>query len=293
MKDISTRAGEFIESDNEREEYKEGANENDYGSIRYYLKDIKDIPLLTSEEEIELGKRISEGDEYARKRMIEGNLRLVFKIAKNYQGNGLSLGDLINEGNIGLIKAVEKFDYTKNYKFSTYGAWWIKSKIMKALTNQGRMIRLPAYQVNRLIHIKKLEKIGYSGEEILSLLKISLEEIMYLQRTKTDSLDSPIFEEKQSDTIRDYVTDFNDSPETLTLKNIAVEEVNNLMNNTLKEREIGIIKMRYGLGGIEEKTLEETRKVYGITKERVRQIEKAALDKMREKAKNTLKNYNN
>jgi RNA polymerase primary sigma factor len=246
-------------------------------TLSIYLEQISKNPVLTKEEEYELGKRISEGDKYARQRMIHSNLRLVVTIAKTYQNAGLPLMDLINEGNIGLMNAVEKFDYERGFKFSTYGCWWIRQAIIRALNNTGRAIRIPPYKANDLMGILKLEKKGTSLEEISRITKISIEEIQYLKSlASTASLDVAVDEEgtKLVELIEDKKVYHSEESIYVT------ESINTLMRQSLNSREIRILNMRYGLNGNPELTLDETGKKEGITRERIRQIQKRAIQKL-------------
>jgi RNA polymerase primary sigma factor len=249
----------------------------------YYWEDIKKLknsaPLLTVEEEFELGKRISEGDEYARQKMIESNLRLVTKIARGYTNRGLSFNDLISEGNIGLIEAVEKYDYLKGYKFSTYAHWWIEQNIRRALSNKSRVIRIPINKLNLLRRVKRLESEGKSLEEIAEFLEKPKERIeKVLLMSSTSSLDVYVNEDGSTlETVIEEDKNYNQE------ESIGIKEAINAIIENLNARERGIIELRYGLNGNEELTLEETGKVFKITRERVRQIQEKAIKKLSRK----------
>jgi RNA polymerase primary sigma factor len=274
-------SGEFSVVEDEELAYskRRGPKSKEKDILFSYLKEVSRNPLLTAEEELELGRKITEeGDMDAKKRMIESNLRLVIKIAKAYRGYGLPFTDLINEGNIGLIKATEKFDYNLGFKFSTYGCWWIRQAIIKALHDTGRTIRLPVNKSNTLREILILEKEGKSLEEISRFKEMPIEEIKYLKSLySTASLDTEVGEEgtKLIELIEDE-KDY-DEKEFIGLK----EDITTLMTQILNVREIKIMNMRYGFNGYESLTLEEVGKRLGITRERVRQIQDRAVKKMR------------
>ena len=257
--------------------------------VRMYLKEIGKVPLLSAEEEIEYAKRMEQGDEEAKKRLAEANLRLVVSIAKRYVGRGMLFLDLIQEGNLGLIKAVEKFDYTKGFKFSTYATWWIRQAITRAIADQARTIRIPVHMVetiNKLIRTSRhlLQQLGRepTPEEIAEEMEIPVEKVMEIQKIAQDpvSLETPIGEEDDSH-LGDFIQD-DDSPAphdsaAYTLLKEQLEEV----MNTLTPREAKVLKLRFGLEDGKARTLEEVGREFEVTRERIRQIEAKALRKLR------------
>ena len=257
--------------------------------VRMYLREIGKIPLLTFDEELDLAKRILEGDEEAKQKLAESNLRLVVSIAKKYVGRGMLFLDLIQEGNMGLIKAVEKFDYTKGFKFSTYATWWIRQAITRAIADQARTIRIPVHMVetiNKLIRTSRnlLQQIGRepTPEEIAKEMEILVEKVVEIQKIAQDpvSLETPIGEEEDSH-LGDFIQD-EDSPAphdaaSYTLLKEQLEEV----MNTLTPREAKVLKLRFGLEDGKSRTLEEVGKEFNVTRERIRQIEAKALRKLR------------
>jgi len=278
----------------------DGINTDD--PVRMYLREIGKIELLTFEEELSLAKRILEGDEEAKQELAESNLRLVVSIAKKYVGRGLLFLDLIQEGNMGLIKAVEKFDYTKGYKFSTYATWWIRQAITRAIADQARTIRIPVHMVetiNRLIRTSRLllQRLGRepSPEEIAEEMDLSVEKVMEIQKIAQDpvSLETPIGEEDDSH-LGDFIQD-EDSPApqdsaSFTLMKEQLEEV----MNTLTPREAKVLKLRFGLEDGRTRTLEEVGKEFKVTRERIRQIEAKALRKLRHPSRSKkLRDYMN
>ena len=265
----------------------DGINVDD--PVRMYLREIGRIPLLTFEEELDLAKRILNNDEEARQKLAESNLRLVVSIAKKYVGRGMLFLDLIQEGNMGLIKAVEKFDYTKGFKFSTYATWWIRQAITRAIADQARTIRIPVHMVetiNKLIRTSRhlLQQMGRepSPEEIAAEMEIPVEKVMEIQKIAQDpvSLETPIGEEDDSH-LGDFIQD-DDSPAphdaaSYTLLKEQLEEV----MNTLTPREAKVLKLRFGLEDGKARTLEEVGREFDVTRERIRQIEAKALRKLR------------
>ena len=257
--------------------------------VRMYLREIGKIPLLSYEKELELAKRILNNDEEAKQELAEANLRLVVSIAKKYVGRGMLFLDLIQEGNMGLIKAVEKFDYTKGFKFSTYATWWIRQAITRAIADQARTIRIPVHMVetiNRLIRTSRhlLQQLGRepTPEEIAKEMDMSVEKVMEIQKIAQDpvSLETPIGEEDDSH-LGDFIQD-EDSPAphdaaSYTLLKEQLEEV----MNTLTPREAKVLKLRFGLEDGKSRTLEEVGKEFNVTRERIRQIEAKALRKLR------------
>ena len=265
----------------------EGVNVDD--PVRMYLREIGRIPLLTFDQELELAKRILEDDDEARQQLAESNLRLVVSIAKKYVGRGMLFLDLIQEGNMGLIKAVEKFDYTKGFKFSTYATWWIRQAITRAIADQARTIRIPVHMVetiNKLIRTSRhlLQQLGRepTPEEIAQEMEIPVEKVVEIQKIAQDpvSLETPIGEEDDSH-LGDFIQD-DDSPAphdsaAYTLLREQLEEV----MNTLTPREAKVLKLRFGLEDGKSRTLEEVGKEFQVTRERIRQIEAKALRKLR------------
>ncbi len=268
--------------------------------VRMYLREIGKIPLLTYEQELELAKRVLENDEEAKQKLAESNLRLVVSIAKKYVGRGMLFLDLIQEGNMGLIKAVEKFDYTKGYKFSTYATWWIRQAITRAIADQARTIRIPVHMVetiNKLIRTSRhlLQQLGRepTPEELAKELEMPVEKVMEIQKIAQDpvSLETPIGEEDDSH-LGDFIQD-EDSPAphdsaAYTLLKEQLEEV----MNTLTPREAKVLKLRFGLEDGKARTLEEVGKEFMVTRERIRQIEAKALRKLRHPSRSKrLKDY--
>ena len=257
--------------------------------VRMYLREIGKIPLLTYEEELDLAKRILENDEEARQKLAESNLRLVVSIAKKYVGRGMLFLDLIQEGNMGLIKAVEKFDYTKGFKFSTYATWWIRQAITRAIADQARTIRIPVHMVetiNKLIRTSRhlLQQLGRepTPEEIAKEMEIPLERVMEIQKIAQDpvSLETPIGEEEDSH-LGDFIQD-DDSPAPHDAASYILlrEQLEEIMQ-TLTPREAKVLKLRFGLEDGKARTLEEVGKEFDVTRERIRQIEAKALRKLR------------
>ena len=270
--------------------------------VRMYLREIGKIPLLSYEKELELAKRILNNDEEAKQELAEANLRLVVSIAKKYVGRGMLFLDLIQEGNMGLIKAVEKFDYTKRFKFSTYATWWIRQAITRAIADQARTIRIPVHMVetiNRLIRTSRhlLQQLGRepTPEEIAKEMDMSVEKVMEIQKIAQDpvSLETPIGEEDDSH-LGDFIQD-EDSPAphdaaSYTLLREQLEEV----MNTLTPREAKVLKLRFGLEDGKARTLEEVGKEFDVTRERIRQIEAKALRKLRHPSRSKkLRDYMN
>ena len=278
----------------------EGVNIDD--PVRMYLREIGKIPLLTYEEELDLAEKVLNGDEDAKQKLAESNLRLVVSIAKKYVGRGMLFLHLIQEGNMGLIKAVEKFDYTKGYKFSTYATWWIRQAITRAIADQARTIRIPVHMVetiNKLIRTSRhlLQQLGRepTPEEIAKEMEISVEKVLEIQKIAQDpvSLETPIGEEDDSH-LGDFIQD-DDSPApqdsvAYTLLREQLEEV----MNTLTPREAKVLKLRFGLEDGKARTLEEVGKEFMVTRERIRQIEAKALRKLRHPSRSKkLKDYMN
>jgi len=278
----------------------DGMNVDD--PVRMYLREIGKIPLLTYEEELELAQKVLEGDEDAKKKLSESNLRLVVSIAKKYVGRGMLFLDLIQEGNMGLIKAVEKFDYTKGYKFSTYATWWIRQAITRAIADQARTIRIPVHMVetiNKLIRTSRLllQRLGRepSPDEIAEELEMPVEKVMEIQKIAQDpvSLETPIGEEDDSH-LGDFIQDEDSpAPQDAAAYTLLKEQLEEVMN-TLTPREAKVLKLRFGLEDGKARTLEEVGKEFDVTRERIRQIEAKALRKLRHPSRSKkLKDYMN
>lgn len=258
--------------------------------VKVYLKDIGSVPLLKPEEEINLAIRISEGDEEAKKRLTEANLRLVVSIAKKFVGRGMQFLDLIQEGNLGLIKAVDKFDYTKGFKFSTYATWWIRQAISRAIADQGRTIRIPVHMTETINRVKRasgilLSRNGHEAteEEIAQELSMPVEKVREILRISPEpvSLETPIGEEEDSH-LGDFIPD-NDSltPDDEASRVMLKEQIRDIFNSYLTPREAKVLTLRFGLDNGVPMTLEDVGKEFNITRERIRQIEAKALRKMK------------
>ena len=288
-------------------------NKDEYGSapaaeqsmaiddpVKVYLKEIGRVPLLTSEEEVELAIRISDGDVTAKQRLSEANLRLVVSIAKRYLGRGMQFLDLIQEGNLGLIKAVEKFDYTKGFKFSTYATWWIRQAITRAIADQARTIRIPVHMVETINKVKKvqsqlLHQNGHepSPDEIAEEIDMPVDKVREIMRVAQEpvSLETPIGEEEDSH-LGDFIPD-NDAPAPADAASHTMlrEQLSDVLS-TLTPREAKVLKLRFGLEDGRSRTLEEVGKEFNVTRERIRQIEAKALRKLRHPSRSRkLKDY--
>ncbi len=257
--------------------------------VRMYLKEIGKVPLLSTDDEVELARLMSEGDEAAKKRLTEANLRLVVSIAKRYVGRGMLFLDLIQEGNLGLIKAVEKFDYSKGYKFSTYATWWIRQAITRAIADQARTIRIPVHMVetiNKLIRVSRqlLQELGRDPqpEEIAKEMNMSVDKVREIMKIAQEpvSLETPIGEEEDSH-LGDFIPD-DDAPAPSELASFMLlkEQLMGVLD-TLTSREEKVLRLRFGLDDGRPRTLEEVGKVFNVTRERIRQIEAKALRKLR------------
>jgi len=268
--------------------------------VRMYLKEIGRVPLLTAEDEVALARRIEEGDDEAKRRLAEANLRLVVSIAKRYVGRGMLFLDLIQEGNLGLIKAVEKFDYRKGYKFSTYATWWIRQAITRAIADQARTIRIPVHMVetiNKLIRVQRhlLQELGRepTAEEIADEMDVSVERVREILKVAQEpvSLETPIGEEEDSH-LGDFIED-EDAPAPAEAASYLLlrEQISEVLGS-LTPREQRVLELRFGLDDGRARTLEEVGQVFGVTRERIRQIEAKALRKLRHPSRSKkLKDY--
>lgn len=268
--------------------------------VRMYLKEIGKISLLTAEEEVEIAKRMEEGDEFAKKELAEANLRLVVSIAKRYVGRGMSFLDLIQEGNLGLMKAVDKFDYTKGFKFSTYATWWIRQAITRAIADQARTIRIPVHMVetiNKLVRVQRqlVQDLGRDPlpEEIAAEMNLDVERVREIQKIAQEpvSLETPIGEEEDSH-LGDFIPDDEIlSPQDAATFTLLKEQLNTVLE-TLTDREKKVLTLRFGLDDGRARTLEEVGKEFDVTRERIRQIEAKALRKLRHPSRSKkLKDY--
>ena len=257
--------------------------------VRMYLKEIGTVPLLSADEELVLAKRKAEGDESAKERLIEANLRLVVSIAKRYTGRGMSFLDLVQEGNLGLIKGVEKFDYTKGYKLSTYATWWIRQSVTRALADQARTIRVPVHMVETINKMSKMQRkltleLGYepSVTELAEALEMSEDKVMEIMQIAREpaSLETPIGEEDDSN-LGDFVADNNVLTPEGNVESVMLREHIDALLGDLKERERQVIVLRFGLEDGHPRNLEEFGKEFNVTRERIRQIEAKALRKLR------------
>ena len=257
--------------------------------VRMYLKEIGQVKLLSAEEEVELAKRVSEGDQYAKNKLTEANLRLVVSIAKKYSGRGLHILDLIQEGNTGLIRAVDKFDWTKGNKFSTYATWWIRQAITRAIADQARTIRVPVHMVEVInkatrCNRKLVQELGREPtvEEIAKELNLPVEKIIEANRTAADtlSLDTPVGDEEDTSIGSFVEDDHTPGPADATSNALLAEALKEILD-TLTEREADVLRMRFGMYDGRTHTLEEVGQIFGVTRERIRQIENKAIRKLR------------
>jgi len=304
--EVPDRELETIEDENSEEQDLENIDltipdsVNIEDPVRMYLKEIGKVPLLTAEEEIALAKRMEAGDEDAKKRLAEANLRLVVSIAKRYVGRGMLFLDLIQEGNLGLIKAVEKFDYRKGFKFSTYATWWIRQAITRAIADQARTIRIPVHMVetiNKLVRVSRqlLQELGRepTPEEIADKMDIPVERVREIIKISQEpvSLETPIGEEEDSH-LGDFIQDDNvPVPADAAAFTLLKEQLHEVLG-TLTEREQKVLRLRFGLDDGRARTLEEVGKEFNVTRERIRQIEAKALRKLRHPSRSRkLKDY--
>lgn len=263
---------------------------DDENILSMYLKEINRIPLLTRDEENDLAKRSAEGEEYARKRMIESNLRFVVNVAKKYQNQGLPLIDLINEGNIGLMNALEKYDVSRGYHFISYAVWWIRQSILKAICEKSRTVRLPLNRANELVQIQKMQRklIHEGGEEptveelgeSLNMDPKMVGDLLAISREMV-SLDAPVFGDPSNSSVGDFVEDNYRSAESILMEKSLKDDINKALE-ILTDREREIIEMRFGLNGAIPMSLKEIGELFNLTKERIRQIEKKALERMKQ-----------
>ncbi len=270
--------------------YIENSYQEDENILSIYLKEINRIPLLTREEEVDLATRAAAGEEFAAKKLIESNLRFVVNVAKKYQNQGLPLIDLINEGNIGLMNAIERYDVEKGYHFISYAVWWIRQAILKAVYEKSRTIRLPLNRSNELLQIQKAQKelTGLKGEEpelheIARMTQLDEQHIADLLNISRDmvSLETPIFADKNNSELGDFIEDEDyKNPEQEAIESSLRNEINKVLD-TLSDKESEIIQYRYGLNGKNPLSLKEIGDIFNLTKERIRQIEKKALERLR------------
>ena len=288
LKDASIQVVD--ESERDRELFEQALSDVGLDDpVKMYLKDIGQVPLLTTDEELELAQKMSDGQEAAKKRLSEANLRLVVSIAKRYVGRGMLFLDLIQEGNLGLMKAVEKFDYQKGFKFSTYATWWIRQSITRAIADQARTIRIPVHMVetiNRLVREQRilLQEFGREPtlEELAERMGTSIERVSEIQKIAQDpvSLETPIGEEEDSH-LGDFIEDDKTPTATDTVTSTMLKEQIARVLDTLTPREEKVLRLRYGIDDGRPRTLEEVGKEFNVTRERIRQIEAKALRKLR------------
>lgn len=272
---------------------KKNGHNTEASTLTTYLKEINKIPLLTVEEELKYAKLAAKGDKHAKDMLVNANLRFVVNVAKKYQNQGLPLMDLISEGNIGLMNAAERFDALKGYKFISYAVWWIKQAILKAICEKSRMIRLPLNRANELVQIEKAKKdMEFAGsestelDEIAGLLKMDNKMVQTIVNAAREpiSIDAPVFDDPDSCNVNDFLQDeMHQMPEDYALDMSLRGEINKLLKN-LNKREAEIIRYRFGLDGYEQLSLKEIGLIFNLTKERIRQIEKKALQALKKPA---------
>ena len=300
LKDASIQVVD--ESERDRELFEQALSDVGLDDpVKMYLKDIGQVPLLTTDEELELAQKMSEGQEAAKKRLSEANLRLVVSIAKRYVGRGMLFLDLIQEGNLGLMKAVEKFDYQKGFKFSTYATWWIRQSITRAIADQARTIRIPVHMVetiNRLVREQRilLQELGREPtlEELAERMGVSIERVSEIQKIAQDpvSLETPIGEEEDSH-LGDFIEDDKTPTASDSVASTMLKEQIARVLDTLTPREEKVLRLRYGIDDGRPRTLEEVGKEFNVTRERIRQIEAKALRKLRHPSRSKrLRNFN-
>ena len=280
MKNVETIENDMGEAS------KEFANLDD--SVKMYLKEIGSIPLLTKEEELELAKKVSEGDELAKQKLVESNLRLVVSVARKYLRKGMPMLDLIQEGTLGLIKAAEKFDYTKGFKFSTYATWWIRQGITRAIADQARTIRVPVHMVEKINKLSSVSALlaaelgrDPKPEEIADKMDMSVDKVVEVINVsqKPTSIESTVGKEDDTE-LEEVLPDKNAlSPEEIVTASLLKDQIEEILG-TLTEKEKGVLELRFGLNGGEAHTLEEVGKAFNVTRERARQIENKALRKL-------------
>ncbi|MBK5200240.1 MAG: RNA polymerase sigma factor RpoD/SigA [Spirochaetaceae bacterium] len=266
------------------------SSREDASVLSFYMKELNKIPLLTREEEVDLAIKAKNGNQRAHDKMIESNLRFVVKIAKNYQNQGLPLSDIINEGNIGLMIALDKFDVDKGYHFISYAVWWIRQSIVKAINEKSRAVRLPLNRTNELFQIQKAQKalMHENGEEptvaeIAKETSLDVSNVEILMSISRDlvSLDAPVFSDNQTSSIGDYIESSHASTDEQVMNTLLIEDINEALN-ILTDKEKDIIEHRFGLNGKAQMSLKEIGELYNLTKERIRQIEKKTIMKLKD-----------